>query len=108
MNKVFYPSVCKVCSLLYQPVTWLRFRVDGYCDKDCVPRFKIGAIMENGKIEDKTRRLLLAKLIENGAKGVTYLDFDADSGINDGNIAQLVASLSAELAIDSGPAWLDA
>ena len=30
MNKVFYPSVCKVCSLLYQPVTWLRFRVDGY------------------------------------------------------------------------------
>jgi len=37
MIKTFYPSTCKTCKSLYQPVTWLAWRVEGYCCEKCQP-----------------------------------------------------------------------
>lgn len=42
-TKIFKYKTCKnpECGLLYQPVTWLMHRTDGYCSKKCVPKKEV-------------------------------------------------------------------
>lgn len=35
--KVFTDRRCPACGLLFQPVDWLPWRVDGFCSRECWP-----------------------------------------------------------------------
>jgi len=106
MIKSFYPARCKVCNVQYQPVTWIRSRVDGYCDADCVRRFKIKAENMLTPVKGSLERLVLEMAVDRGAKGFTYLDFPADSGITEANLEQVISNLQNNMFVAEQDAQL--
>jgi hypothetical protein len=51
MIKTFYPERCKTCNIQFQPVDWLKWRVDGYCCEKHVPEEKEPVVLENDACE---------------------------------------------------------
>lgn len=107
MIKTFYPSVCKTCKCKFHPVDWMRCRVDGYCDPDCVRRFKVkGVDSMLTPVKGSLERLVLEMAVATVGKGFTYLDFPVDSGITAANLEQIVNNLQNNMFVAEQDAQL--
>lgn len=57
-------------------------------------------------VKGSLERLVLERLVDAGAKGVTYLDFAPDSGVTEENLDQIVDNLQNNMFVAEQDAQL--